>query len=238
MNRAGHQAGVCKFLDPVVEFAIYFQVVQIVLPLKTIFHCNRGSAYAARPDIEGLHPVVGAVLFDHQHSLQSHQNMRVRLHVTMVERGTRLPRLQPVCPCLAGHGRMFTEYWYAVVAFAGRRLKRMIGAVKMNRVWQVMPVFQREVHGVALLDTDYRRRQAYHAVDFGRLEICRRHTPCFRRENPQSRGNAGCDLEFRHDARVVGRLPVQFHQLEPDTNDVRIAIAVQVVVLLDRVERQ
>ncbi len=35
-----------------------------------------------------------------------------------------------------------------------------------------------------------------------------------------------------------GRLPVQFHQLEPDTNDVRIAIAVQVVVLLDRVERQ
>src|SRR5262245_60958468 len=126
-------------------------------------------AHVSRSDIQRLHPIVRTIFLDDKHALQTHVNMMLRLDVTMIEHSawlswghlesTALSWLyfsmasvkrwvlgKNVRATLARHHRQFTCFRYAVVSMVFMMRVRMIDAMKMNRMREVVRVLQNNLH--------------------------------------------------------------------------------------------
>ena len=190
------------------------------------------------PDVEGLQPVVGPVLLDHEHPLQSHQNVGLRLDVAVVEHGARLARGHLIRARFARPDGQLAGNRHTVVALPVRVHERMIHAVEMDGVRQVMRVFERHPQGVAGFDANDRGRRAQPDVRPVGLEIFRGHAARLGRKHPQPGLDAGRNGIGRKRRRIVGRATVQLDDFQPQVNVIRVAVAVRVVFLDQRIRRQ
>src|ERR671915_1626325 len=108
-------------------------------------------------------------------------------------------------------------------------IKRMINAVQMDRVGQIVRVVQDYLDLVTLFDTNDGCRQPQHRIGLDIDKAFSGHPARLRRKDPEPWLDAGSNRITRHRIGHIRRAAVELHDLEPDMHLVRIAIAIQII---------
>ena len=115
---------------------------QVIFLAVFFFDSHRRGADLAVAHIKCLHPVVWAVFLDNEQTCKPHWNMGVRLDMAMVIHRARLARFDHVSLGLPRHHVHLGGLSDTIVTFATMVHVRMVYAMQMNGMWEIMCVFK------------------------------------------------------------------------------------------------